>query len=121
MQLKKHRIKRRPNARKTGKTTRALRIAQGVCGKWFEEDMKCSMEAVRGQTLGFNEAARKFNVPRATLHRHLDGKNVRAHDGRKLLGRSCDLPSALCVENLMKRTGCSVKYANAGRMKIVQT
>lgn len=74
------------------RTTRKDRLGAGVRAKWSEGDMKSALEAVRQTTMGLNEAARNFNVPKATLQRHLKGFNKRSKDGKNQLGRSQDLP-----------------------------
>ena len=55
--------------------------------------MKQAISAVKSERLGLNKAAEHFNVPKATLIRHLHGSNKFARDGLKTLGRSADLPA----------------------------
>lgn len=48
--------------------------------------------ALRTKTLGFSQAVKQFGLPRATLKKHMEGKNKFAKDGKKKLGRNQDLP-----------------------------
>ena len=54
--------------------------------------MDRALSAVRNGDMGLNASARMFNVPKATLKRHLDDKNKFANDDKKHLGRSTILP-----------------------------
>ncbi|XP_033611623.1 uncharacterized protein LOC117283151 isoform X2 [Cryptotermes secundus] len=42
-------------------------------GKWEEDDMSRAFDSVRNGDMGVNEAARTYDVPRATLQRRLKG------------------------------------------------
>ena len=52
------------------------------------------MTAYRNGDMGLNQCAKQYGVPKATLKRHLDGKNKTANGHRKL-GRSTMLTSDL--------------------------
>ncbi|KAJ8968086.1 hypothetical protein NQ314_002471 [Rhamnusium bicolor] len=43
--------------------------------QWSEADLALAVNAVRSATLGLNEAGRRYNVPKATLRRHMNGQN----------------------------------------------
>ena len=73
-------------------TTREARRAKGKRGVWSAESMQAALVAVKGGTFGLNRAAKNYNVPKATLKRHLDKVNKYAKDGEKHLGRPSDLP-----------------------------
>lgn len=61
-------------------------------GSWSEDMMAAAVAAVKSKRMGFNEAVKHYEVPRATLKRHIDGTNRYAKDGVKSFGRACDLP-----------------------------
>lgn len=88
-----HKPKSRARSKKNNRTTRIGRQSTGARGKWSEDSMKQAISAVRAGRFGLNKAAKHFNVPKATLRRHLHGSNVRAKEGLKTLGRSADLPA----------------------------
>ncbi|KAJ8964063.1 hypothetical protein NQ314_005146 [Rhamnusium bicolor] len=48
---------------------------RGKYGQWSEADLALAVNAVRSATFGLNEAARRYNVPKATLRRHMTGQN----------------------------------------------
>jgi hypothetical protein len=75
------------------RTSRSERKSAGKRAQWACEDMKRAMNAVKTQTMGLNEAARTYSVPKATLRRHVRRLNIHACDGVKRLGRSSDLPN----------------------------
>lgn len=64
-------------------------------GKWEEENMERALAALRNGDLGLNAAAKQYSVPKATLKRHLDGKNCFAVEGTKVVGSVSDLPPAV--------------------------
>lgn len=49
---------------------------------WKQEDMDQALEKHRYGEIGFNEACRRFNIPKPTLRRHLKGLNKRQKFGR---------------------------------------
>ena len=61
--------------------------------KWEEENMERALSALKNGDMGLNAAARTYNVPKATLKRHFDGKNTYAVDGKKVVGSLSDLPA----------------------------
>jgi hypothetical protein len=51
-------------------------MAKGVkYGRRENEDMKRALEAVRNSDVGLNTTSRKNSAPRATVKRHINGKN----------------------------------------------
>ena len=48
--------------------------------------MERAMDAVRRGDMGLNEASRSYAVPKATLKRHLDGKNKIAREEKQFHG-----------------------------------
>lgn len=61
-------------------------------GTWTEMEMDMAIAAYRNGDMGFNECCRHYNIPKPTLKRHLDNKNVRANEAVKVLGRTTTLP-----------------------------
>lgn len=61
-------------------------------GAWSESDMERALAAYRNGDVGFNECCRQYGIPKPTLKRHLDCKNVIANDSTKVLGRTTTLP-----------------------------
>ena len=57
--------------------------------------MSRALAAVRNGDMGVNEAARTYSVPRATLQRHLAGKNCFAVEHKKIVGSIADLPTEI--------------------------
>ena len=49
--------------------------------------MKAAIDAVKNGKMGWLKASKTYNVPQATLRRHCSGKNKRANNGVKSLGR----------------------------------
>lgn len=49
---------------------------------WKQEDMNEALEKHRNGEIGFNEACRRFNIPKPTLRRHLKGLNKTKKFGR---------------------------------------
>ena len=41
--------------------------------QWTEENMNNAIEAYRSKKYGFNECCRRFNIPKPTFKRHLEG------------------------------------------------
>lgn len=64
-----------------------------VCGQWTAEDMERAVSAIQRDDMGTNEAARTYNVPRATSSRHMTGKNKIATGDIKFHGHACALPA----------------------------
>ena len=54
--------------------------------------MSRALDSVRNGDMGVNEAARTYDVPRATLHRRLKGTNCFAVEHKKIIGSTGDLP-----------------------------
>lgn len=65
--------------------------------------MERALAAIRSGSLGFNECCRQYGIPKPTLKRHLDGKNVIANENVKCLGRTSKLPAE--VENAFAAHG----------------
>lgn len=61
-------------------------VKRGKCGTWTEDELQRAVSAYRNRDFGLNECSRIFSVPKATIKRHADGKNVNAND-LKVLGR----------------------------------
>lgn len=61
-------------------------------GRWASGDMERALAAVRNGDIGLNAAAREYSIPKATLKRHLDGKNYYATEGNKVVGSLGDIP-----------------------------
>jgi hypothetical protein len=61
-------------------------------GKWEEDDMSRALDSVRNGDMGVNEAARTYDVPRATLQRRVKGKNSFAVEHKKIIGSTSDVP-----------------------------
>jgi len=60
------------------------RMPKGVkYGRWEEETMERALSSVRNGDMGLNAASRAYSVPKATLKRHLEGKNYYAVEGKK--------------------------------------
>lgn len=56
-------------------------------GLWTEASMQSAMDKVKNKELSLSEASKTFSVPKATLFRHLQGKNKIAQGCKKHLGR----------------------------------
>lgn len=54
--------------------------------------MERAISAYRNGDMGFNNCCRQYGIPKPTLKRHLDGKNVKANYGIKAMGRHTALP-----------------------------
>jgi transposase-like protein len=52
--------------------------------RWNPEDMERALETVGNGDVGLNKASREHSVLKATLNRHLDGKNYFATQGRSV-------------------------------------
>ncbi|XP_069698836.1 uncharacterized protein [Periplaneta americana] len=57
-------------------TTRQARKAKGVFGKWKEENLQLGLVAI-SEGVGVNEAARRYNIPSATLKRYNKRKDAK--------------------------------------------
>lgn len=68
---------------------------------WNENDMKAAIDAVNTGQMGWLKASKTFNVPQATLRRHYGGKNIRANNGVKTLGRFCPVFSSELEKKLV--------------------
>jgi len=56
-------------------------------GKWSVEAMEVAIEKVKQKEMSLCEASAAYALPKATLFRHIAGKNKIAKDARKHLGR----------------------------------
>lgn len=63
--------------------------------------MKRALAVFRNGNMNLRKAATTYKVPKATLKRRLDGKNINAVEHKKHFGRSVDLPEEL-EEDLVK-------------------
>lgn len=68
---------------------------RGKCGTWTEDELQRAVSAYRNRDFGLNECSRIFSVPKATIKRHADGRNVRC-----LLGRLPTFTSEMEIEML---------------------
>ncbi|KAJ3661740.1 hypothetical protein Zmor_006127 [Zophobas morio] len=71
---------------------------------WKQEDMDEALEKHRNGEIGFNEACRRFNIPKPTLRRHLKGLN-----NRKKFGRPNDMSPEMeevLAQHLMNLESC---------------
>lgn len=57
-------------------------MAKRKYNTWKQEDMDEALQTHRNGEIGFNEACRRFNIPKPTLRRHLKGLNKRTKFGR---------------------------------------
>lgn len=57
--------------------------------------MERALSAYRNGDMGLNEAARTYQVPKATLSRHLNGNNIKAIEHTQHFGRGADLPQEI--------------------------
>ncbi|KAJ4440924.1 hypothetical protein ANN_10772 [Periplaneta americana] len=73
-------------------TTRQARKAKGVYGKWKEENLQLALVAI-SEGVGVNEAARRYNIPSATLKTYNKRKDAKIRQP----GHPLDLPQE--VEN----------------------
>ncbi|XP_039294504.1 jerky protein-like [Nilaparvata lugens] len=84
-------------------------MAKRKYGAWKEEDMERALAAYRNGDIGFNECCRQYGIPKPTLKRHLDGKNITANEGKKSMGRHTTLPPEVeqqLVEHIKKLEAC---------------
>jgi hypothetical protein len=44
-------------------------------GRWEAKDVKRVLKAFQNSDIGLNAVSHKYSVPKATLKRHVDGKN----------------------------------------------
>lgn len=52
---------------------------RGKYGTWSEQDLQMAVAAYKNGDHGLNKCAQIYNVPKATIKRHADGKNVNAN------------------------------------------
>ena len=78
-------------------STRASRKSKGLRATWKKESMSLALAALKNNTMGVNQAAKNFKVPKATLLRRFRNKNKYANESKIQLGRPSDL--AVKVEN----------------------
>lgn len=71
---------------------------------WKQEDMDEALQKHRNGEIGFNEACRRFNIPKPTLRRHLKGLNKKTKFGRPT-DMSPDTEEIL-VQHLMNLESC---------------
>ena len=57
--------------------------------------MDRAIESFRNGDSGINDVAKMYNIPKATLKRHLENKNKYANGNKKYSGRPTTLPAAL--------------------------
>ncbi|XP_011860377.1 PREDICTED: tigger transposable element-derived protein 6-like, partial [Vollenhovia emeryi] len=57
-------------------------MAKRKYNTWKQEDMNEALQKHRNGEIGFNEACRRFNIPKPTLRRYLKGLNKRTKFGR---------------------------------------
>lgn len=67
-------------------------------GKWTSQEMSLALSAYRNGDLGFNECCRQYNIPKPTLKRHLESRNIVANEETKSLGRTATFSSVLEAE-----------------------
>ena len=60
--------------------------------QWTEENMNNAIEAYRSKKYGFNECCRRFNIPKPTFKRHLEGTLKRSLSSKKRNGTFTTLP-----------------------------
>lgn len=58
---------------------------RGNYAKWTQQQLDLAVQAVSEKTLGLNAASRRFEVPKATIKRHVEEKNKRSKT--RALGR----------------------------------
>lgn len=78
-------------------------------GAWSEEDMERAISAYRNGDMGFNQCCRQYGIPKPTLKRHLDSKNIKANEGTKAMGRHTTLPPDVekqLVDHLKQLEAC---------------
>jgi len=61
-------------------------------GLWKNEDMQRALEAVRNSEVGLNAASHKCSSPRATLKRHIDGKNYFEVEDTQVISSLVEIP-----------------------------
>jgi hypothetical protein len=64
-------------------------------GLWREEDMERAIDSYSNGDMGLNAICRTYGVPKKTLKRRMEGKNIYATDSKKHFGRPQDLPFEL--------------------------
>jgi len=52
--------------------------------KWSEEDLKHAFRAYRNNIYGLNQCQRVYGVPKATIKRHSDNKNIFVNEQKKI-------------------------------------
>ncbi|XP_045462177.1 uncharacterized protein LOC123672207 [Harmonia axyridis] len=84
-------------------------MAKRKYGVWNEEDMERALASYRNGDMGLNQCCRQYGIPKPTLKRHLDSKNIKANEGTKLMGRHPTLPPDVeqqLVDHLKKLEAC---------------
>jgi len=66
-----------------------------TCGKWSGEDLERAVSAIHRGDMGLCKAAEMYGVPKATLSRHMSGKNKIASGDVKFHGHQLMLPEEL--------------------------
>ncbi|XP_045764351.1 uncharacterized protein LOC123866715 [Maniola jurtina] len=77
--------------------------------KWNEGSMKLALLALSKKEAGLNEASRIFGVPKATLKRRFDSKNVKAKGEKQIVGSEGDLTPDLekkLVNHILEMERC---------------
>lgn len=70
-------------------TTRQARKAKGVYGKWKEENLQLALVAI-SEGVDVNEAARRYNIPSATLKRYNKRKDAKIRQRKTGPRRVCN-------------------------------
>lgn len=68
---------------------------RGPYGRWSEKLLDSAIKAYNNREGGLNQIARQYQIPKATLKRHLDGVNKFAKGPKKCFGRMPALPQEL--------------------------
>lgn len=58
---------------------------RGKHGKWSEEDLQHAIRVYRNNIYGPNQCQRVYGVPKATIKRHSDNKNIFVNEQKKLV------------------------------------
>ena len=80
-------------------------IFRGKYGKWSQDEMQKALTALRNGEMGLNATSRAFQIPKATLKRHLDEKNAYAKNDVKHFGHPkvlTDDLDTLLVKHVLK-------------------
>ena len=78
-------------------------------GSWREEDMEKAIFTYRNSDIGLNAVCLKYGIPKPTIKRYVEHKNVFANDSTKRFGRCSNLPPEIeneLVEHVLKLELC---------------